>query len=90
MLVDIIPTNFEDDIITRPEIKTYVQILESCRAQADYRRVKLLANARIENHRSGGKSTHYSKMMCQPRQIDTQNPGQTEALTMRRQHGPRD
>ena len=31
MLVDIIPTSFDDDIITRPEIKTDVQILEYCR-----------------------------------------------------------
>ena len=47
MLVDIIPTCFEDDIITRAEIKTYVRVLEYCCAQADYRRVKLLANASI-------------------------------------------
>ena len=55
MLVDIIPTSFEDDIITRPEIKTYEPILKYCRDQADYRRVKLLASARIENHRVNGK-----------------------------------
>ena len=28
MLVDMIPTSFADDMITKPEIETYVQILE--------------------------------------------------------------
>ena len=60
MLVDMIPTSFDDDIITRPEIKTYEQILKYCRDQADYRRMKLLANARIKNHKSSpeARSTH--------------------------------
>ena len=55
LIVDIIPTSFEDVIVTRPEINTCEQILKYCRDQADDRRVKWLANAWIKNHNSGGK-----------------------------------
>ena len=55
MRVDILPASFEGDMITRPEIETDEHILEYCSEQANDRRVKLLATAKIKMHRSGGK-----------------------------------
>ena len=55
MLVDMTPACVEDDIVTRPETKTYEQILKYCRDQADYRRVKWSASGRIKDNRSRGK-----------------------------------
>ena len=89
MLVDMIPTSFEDDMITRPEILTYEQIIKYCRDQADYRRVNLLALPGSRTMDPRAKASHCSRMTCQPRQVDTQNPGHTEALTTKRQHGPK-
>ena len=50
MLLGIIPTEYEDEILTRPEVKTWKDIIEFCNRRTIYKRQKALS----ELTRQGG------------------------------------
>ena len=43
MIMSIIPSEYEDEILVRPEIRTYLDIIEFCKRRATYKRQKHLA-----------------------------------------------
>ena len=43
MLLGIIPTEYEDEILVRPEITTYAEIIEYCKRRTTYKRQKALS-----------------------------------------------
>ena len=43
MLLDVIPTDYEDEILVRPEIRTYKDIILFCNRRSEHKRAKQLA-----------------------------------------------
>ena len=43
MLMGVIPTEYEDEILARPEIATYTDIIEYCKRRTTYKRQKALS-----------------------------------------------
>ena len=52
MLLGVIPQEYEDEILIRPEIKTYKEIIEFCKKRTTYKRQKALSEL---TRRPGGK-----------------------------------
>ena len=50
MILGVIPTEFEDELLTKPHVKTWQEIVEWCKIKTVYKRQKVLAeNARRPN-----------------------------------------
>ena len=57
MLLDVIPTDYEDEILVRPEIRTYKDIVMFCNRRSEHKRAKQLAEA-VRRPGGGGGSIH--------------------------------
>ena len=55
MLLGIIPTEFEDELLSKPYIKTWQEIIQWCKVKTVYKRQKVLAEAARKP--GGGKAT---------------------------------
>ena len=88
MLVDMVTTSLEDDLITRPEIGTYEPILKYCCDQEYDRRMEWFATANLENNKSGSKINSLLEDDA-PDPPSRHSESRPEALTTKRQHGPR-
>ena len=73
MLLGVIPTDFEDELLGNPQIKTWQEIVQWCKVKTVYKRQKLLSEAaRRPGHRVNSVLSNIGSTVDSVREVEAE------------------